>query len=217
MREYTGNRVFQALRAGYASQAQAINLPTEPLMVEYLEGAKPLETLPASYWNWFISSISNNDPRVADALNDIYGAIDYIFIQVEQSYTNSPSDLFHALRTAWLRDVDNISGAIDAFGYRIATVEGKIITLEDRATAAEGKITTLEGKVIIVSKTAAGLCPQLPNETTTTKYLRQDGTWQVPPNTTYAEMSGTTLGLVRLNGNYTFTGTINVPTPALPS
>ena len=33
-----------------------------------------------------------------------------------------------------------------------------------------------------VSKTAAGLCPQLPNESTTTKYLRQDGTWQVPPS-----------------------------------
>jgi hypothetical protein len=31
------------------------------------------------------------------------------------------------------------------------------------------------------------------------------------------EMTGTTLGLVKLNGNYTFTGTINVPTPALPS
>ena len=33
-----------------------------------------------------------------------------------------------------------------------------------------------------VSKTAAGLCPTLPNETTTTKYLRQDGTWAVPPD-----------------------------------
>lgn len=28
-----------------------------------------------------------------------------------------------------------------------------------------------------VSKTAAGLCPVLPDETTTTKYLRQDGAW----------------------------------------
>jgi hypothetical protein len=36
-------------------------------------------------------------------------------------------------------------------------------------------------------------------------------------NTTYAEMTGTTLGLVKLNSSYTFTGTINVPTPALPS
>ena len=34
-----------------------------------------------------------------------------------------------------------------------------------------------------VSKTSPGLCPQLPNETTTTKYLRQDGTWVTPPNT----------------------------------
>lgn len=33
-----------------------------------------------------------------------------------------------------------------------------------------------------VSKTAAGLCPQLPDETTTTKFLRQDGTWVAPPN-----------------------------------
>lgn len=35
----------------------------------------------------------------------------------------------------------------------------------------------------VVSKTANGLTPQLPNETTTTKYLRQDGTWAVPPDT----------------------------------
>lgn len=34
-----------------------------------------------------------------------------------------------------------------------------------------------------VSKSSSGLCPQLPNETTTTKYLRQDGTWVTPPNT----------------------------------
>ena len=46
-----------------------------------------------------------------------------------------------------------------------------------------------------VSKTAAGLCPQLPNESTTTKYLRQDGSWQVPPNTTYSNTSKTAAGL----------------------
>jgi hypothetical protein len=34
-------------------------------------------------------------------------------------------------------------------------------------------------------------------------------------DTTYSEMTGTTLGLVKLNGTYTFTGTINVPTPTL--
>lgn len=33
----------------------------------------------------------------------------------------------------------------------------------------------------VVSKTSNGLAPQLPNESTTTKFLRQDGSWQVPP------------------------------------
>lgn len=35
----------------------------------------------------------------------------------------------------------------------------------------------------VVSKTSAGLTPQLPNETTTTKFLRQDGTWATPTYT----------------------------------
>jgi hypothetical protein len=115
----------------------------------------------------------------------------------------------------------------------------------------------------VTNKASIGFALSLPNETTTTKHLRQDGQWQVPPDTdtmythpthtaqssglykitvdslghvsavtavtkaditglgipgsdtTYAEMSGTTLVLVKLNGNYTFTGIINVPTPAL--
>ena len=32
----------------------------------------------------------------------------------------------------------------------------------------------------VVDKTANGLVPQLPNESTTTKFLRQDGSWEVP-------------------------------------
>ncbi len=49
----------------------------------------------------------------------------------------------------------------------------------------------------VVSKTASGLAPQLPNENTTTKYLRQDGTWAVPPdnNTTYGVVSSSANGL----------------------
>lgn len=47
-----------------------------------------------------------------------------------------------------------------------------------------------------VSKTAAGLAPQLPNETGTTKYLRGDGTWQSPPNTTYSDATQSVHGLM---------------------
>lgn len=52
----------------------------------------------------------------------------------------------------------------------------------------------------VVSKTAAGLAPQLPNETTTTKYLRQDGTWVVPPdsNTTYTFATGDSNGQIKV-------------------
>lgn len=48
-----------------------------------------------------------------------------------------------------------------------------------------------------VSMTSSGLCPQLPNETTTTKYLRQDGTWATPPdNNTWTANSSTSEGYV---------------------
>lgn len=52
----------------------------------------------------------------------------------------------------------------------------------------------------LVSKTGNGLCPQLPNETTTTKYLRQDGKWIKPPNTT----TGATYTPNNLPSNTTF-------------
>ena len=40
----------------------------------------------------------------------------------------------------------------------------------------------------VVTKSSAGLCPVLPNESSTSKYLRQDGAWVSPPNdnTTYS-------------------------------
>lgn len=44
-----------------------------------------------------------------------------------------------------------------------------------------------------VSKNADGLCPKLPNETSTTKYLRQDGTWFEIP---LASANSTTPGLM---------------------
>ena len=45
------------------------------------------------------------------------------------------------------------------------------------ATKKKTKDTTYA----VTSKTAAGLCPQLPNETGTAKFLRQDGSWATPP------------------------------------
>ena len=44
---------------------------------------------------------------------------------------------------------------------------------------ANGNITATKATIPTVSKTTNGLVPQLPNETTTTKFLRQDGSWVV--------------------------------------
>lgn len=84
----------------------------------------------------------------------------------------------------------------------IVTPQGQQITIDPTPTQGStnavqsgGVYTALQGKAnnSVVSKTANGLAPQLPNETTTTKYLRQDGTWQVPPDTTYSAMSASEL------------------------
>ena len=45
-----------------------------------------------------------------------------------------------------------------------------------------GKIKSTFATKDVVSKSANGLAPMLPNETATTKFLRQDGSWAVPPS-----------------------------------
>lgn len=55
----------------------------------------------------------------------------------------------------------------------------------------------------VASKTASGFMPQLPNETATSKYLRQDGTWQVPPDTKYILPKATTSALGGIMLGYT--------------
>ena len=49
-------------------------------------------------------------------------------------------------------------------------------------TYSNGTITIANSEIVpgVVSTAADGLAPQLPNESTTTKFLRQDATWAVP-------------------------------------
>ena len=60
------------------------------------------------------------------------------------------------------------------------TLSSPITVQGETKTTVEDTLNALNHDV--VSKMANGLAPQLPNETTTTKFLRQDGTWEVPPN-----------------------------------
>lgn len=76
-------------------------------------------------------------------------------------------------------------------------ISGKTVTVTkgDGSTSTQ---TTQDTTYGVVSKSANGLAPKLPDETTTTKYLRQDGTWVVPPNdnTTYSDATQTNHGLM---------------------
>lgn len=71
-------------------------------------------------------------------------------------------------------DADYASNIVDAI------TDGDLSAVTSNAVydALQDKADTT-----VVSKTANGLAPQLPNETSTDKYLRQDGTWAVPPDT----------------------------------
>lgn len=96
-------------------------------------------------------------------------------------------------------------------GESLSVIIGKIKKfLSDIKTVAfTGKYSDLSGTPGVVSKTANGFAPQLPNETTTTKYLRQDGTWQVPPDTNTQTLTG-----VKGNAESAYrTGNVNL-TPA---
>lgn len=76
-------------------------------------------------------------------------------------------------------------------------VSGRTVTVTkgDGSTSTQ---TTQDTTYGVVSKSASGLAPKLPDETTTAKYLRQDGTWAVPPNdnTTYSDATQENHGLL---------------------
>lgn len=100
-------------------------------------------------------------------------------------------------------------------------------TSADLVVTTNGNVQTdLDGKAPlvhthdVVSKTSPGLTPQLPNETATTKFLRQDGTWVVPPdtNTTYGVATTSVNGLMasadktKLDGIATGANNYTLPT-----
>lgn len=74
-------------------------------------------------------------------------------------------------------------------------VSGRTMTITkgDGSTSTQ---TTKDTTYEVVSKSASGLAPKLPDETATTKYLRQDGTWAVPPNQTYNKATQSSDGLM---------------------
>ena len=102
-----------------------------------------------------------------------------------------------AVSVLWGKITDKLS-SLSKVAY-----SGKYIDLTGRPTKLsefenDAGFKTTDTTYGVVSKTTNGLAPKLPNETTTTKYLRQDGTWQTPPdtNTTYGAATQSAAGLM---------------------
>ena len=93
------------------------------------------------------------------------------------------------------QDSGRITAAVSSGLYKVAaTAQGHVagLTAVQKSDITALGIPAQDTTYGVVSKTANGLAPQLPNETTTTKYLRQDGTWQVPPNDNTKNTAGST-------------------------
>lgn len=86
------------------------------------------------------------------------------------------------------------NGDTDVDTYKPTTTPSKTVKAGSNVQiSASNNIITISATdttYSTVSKTAAGLCPTLPNENTTEKFLRQDGTW-VKPSYTAAANNGT--------------------------
>ena len=129
--------------------------------------------------------------------------------------TVARSDHVHPLQTS----VSGSAGSAtnDSAGQNISTtyikalsVSGRTITYT-KGDGSTGTITTQDTNTTYSAFKAAtasaaggaGLVPA-PAAGANTKYLRGDGTWQTPPNTTYSTGNATTAGITKL---YTGTGT----------
>lgn len=81
-----------------------------------------------------------------------------------------------------------LKGLIDAMDATTPNASGNATAFIDNITQTDGKITSITKKNIpTVSSSTAGLAPQgaaVSTQTTSTKFLREDGTWAAPSYTT---------------------------------
>lgn len=79
---------------------------------------------------------------------------------------------------------------------------GQILRWSADGTAAWGEDTNTTYSDFVKSGSGAksGLVPSPGTTAGTTKYLREDGTWQTPPNTTYSAMTGATASAAGKSG-----------------
>lgn len=117
-------------------------------------------------------------------------------VQVDWNVTDTNSDAY----------IKNKPTSLPANGGNAATVSGHTVEINVPANAkfTDTTYTSMKGATASAAGTS-GLVP-VPAAGSQVKYLRADGTWQTPPNTTYSVATTTTNGLMskedkeKLNG-----------------
>jgi len=132
MLPYTGDRVLTTLRRGYAAAAQpgTPNAPLEPPSTEYDNGVFPQDTLPAPYWNFFISNLVNNSERAREWIAIVAANLDQIMRAANTApnwgYTGASTDLLNSIRRIIGNVGSNISDALQAEIQRATQVEAQL-------------------------------------------------------------------------------------------
>ena len=143
-----------------------------------------------------LSNVRNEDIGDTD-ISSIGATVKAAILALFNKFADYQTKLTNPLTRSNIKDVLNststtdvlsanqgkaLNDKIEALDASDPTASGTSVAFIATLSQADGLISATKKTVSTVAKSAAGLCPALPNETTTTKYLRQDGTWVVPPN-----------------------------------
>ena len=125
--------------------------------------------------------------------------------EVPNVSTNDQAPTYTEASTlATLTSGEKLSVAFGKIKCAITRLIAHIADTTLHITANERATWNAKASTAVVSTSANGLCPKRGG--TTTKFLRDDGTWAVPPNTTYSTANTSTAGLMtaamvtKLNG-----------------
>lgn len=127
---------------------------------------------------------STDESKIAEGIVGPYNSIILGGIVTSSSLNLTPGLLYYYDNTGSLTSTQtsgkvglalNTNTLIINFSYSLDNV-----IQPDWNQTNSGAEDYIKNKPGVVSKTAIGFVPQLPNETTVTKFLRQDGTWSIP-------------------------------------
>lgn len=165
----------------------------EPTGLDFANGVKPLDTLPAGWWNWLWNKITLNEGRTVTALNSIFNEILSVLseagVQPDAQQNNQIKNAIKlivqastgVLENLTTEDKDTVVAAINELNAAIGALSSLETTDKQSIVAAINNLISTKGQANgIASLDAAGRIPysQLPESA-----IEFKGTWDASTNT----------------------------------